>query len=200
MKNKNILIYIFILVALVQLILPHGMVSRESERLRKGSSLFQFKVRHLKQPNRQRGSMGSSIQGKYIWLQFEQASWPVKDRKEWENSQNVYVSVVSDSLGYGKISGISKEQPTGNDWIQARAFLNMDADLLMIQYPFSRYVVEDVKSGELDRAYTKKLKDSTSNIYLKVRIMKNEFLQEDLVIDSLTFREFARKVQSGVAR
>jgi uncharacterized membrane-anchored protein len=196
MKHKSLLLLAFVFVAAIQLFIPIQMISKQAGFAVSGKD-FIFRVKHNTPEDFRRGNTGSSIQGKYIWLQFEEEKLKVNDKKEWDSGQTVYVSFATDSLGYAKILSVTKTKPvTGNDWMKAGAYLNRkDSSNLHLNYRFNSYYVEDNNTKDIDSALTRRLDNPLSTICLKVSIRENQFLVKDLVVDSLPFKEFVKKVR-----
>ena len=104
---------------------------------------------------------------------------------------------MTDDSGNALILSVGKTKPAGSDWVKAKAFLNYkDSSSLKINYPFSNYYIEDQDTRDIDAAFTRKLRDSTSTLCLKVNIKDNQFIVRDLTVDSLTFKDFVKKVRS----
>jgi hypothetical protein len=202
MKHKNLLLVAFALVALAQLLVPTLMISYKADYALKGKE-FIFKVRH----NR----TGSSIRGNYLWLQFEADKFKVKDRKEWENSQSVFVTFDTDSLGYACVKEVTKERPVGTeDWLKVKAFLNVrdsignrwvgprgmldreNYNFLRLSYPFSNYLTENTKARESGRIFQKAMNDTLKTISLKVHIRENQYAVGNLMVDSVRYSDFVK--------
>ncbi len=197
MNRKSLLLIAFICVAAIQLFVPIQMISKQADFAVSGQE-FQFKIRHNR-PNAFRGmNTGATIQGKFIWVQFEQDQLKVEDKKAWDAGQVVYVSFASDSLGYAKILSVTKTKPFDKkSWVKARAFVNRkDSSTVHLNYPFNNYYIEDSSTKDIDSVLTRKLDDSLSTISLKVSIRENQFLVKDLVVDSLSFRDFVKKIRN----
>ncbi|HWS01711.1 MAG TPA: hypothetical protein VN249_13905, partial [Prolixibacteraceae bacterium] len=94
MKPKILLIAAFALVAIAQLLVPYRMIRHQADFALSGNE-FNFKIWH--------SSPGYSIRGNYIWLRFDQGRFKVRDKKEWENSQSVFVTFAKDSAGFAII-------------------------------------------------------------------------------------------------
>ena len=202
MKLKIVLIVAFAIVAMAQLLVPTLMISRQVSIAMTGNE-FKFKVRH--------NGRGVSIRGNFIWLQFEADKFKIEDKKDWENSQSVFVTFDKDSLGFAKVKEVTKEKPqNSNDWIKAKAFLNVrdstinkrtssrsfinyiDYNYLQLNYPFNNYMIEDTDSKDLRSNINKAMNDTLRNITLSVKIRENQFLAGDLKFDSVSFKNFVK--------
>jgi hypothetical protein len=187
MKRNKLLIVAFAVVAMAQLFVPGWMISTMAD-IAKTGSVFNFKVSH----NR----AGASLQGSYIWLNFEANKYKV-DKKQWDNNQNVFVIFDTDSQGFARVKSVTKEKPVGtNDWVKGMAFLNRkDSSFLRITYPFSNYYVPNANTREAEKAFNKAMDDSLKTITLKINIRENQFLAGDLMVDSVKIGEFLKRIK-----
>ena len=202
MKFKIGLIAAFAIVAVAQLLVPSLMISRQADIAKTGNE-FKFKIRH--------NGRGSSIQGNFIWFQFEADKFKVEDKKEWENGQSVYVVFDKDSLGFARVKDVTQERPLNNyDWVKARAFLNVrdsvsarrakarklinyiDYSYLQLNYPFGNYYLQDANLQEVEKNFSDKMSDSSCTITLPVKIRENQFLAGELKLDSVSFKDFVK--------
>lgn len=196
MKHKRLFPVLFVLVALAQLFLPYKLIRTQAEETLKGNT-FNFRIRHIRPDAFERGNTRSSIQGKYVWLQFEQNRFKPSDMEEWRSNRPVYVTFEKDSLGFAKIRSVLRSKPhdTGN-YVKARAWTDTrDSTALILMYPFRNYYLADKNTEDIDLELTKKLKDTLTTNYLVVKIRDNQYLASDLVIDSLSFRDFVKKIR-----
>ncbi len=204
MKPKSLLLVAFALVALAQLLVPTLMISYKADYALKGKE-FNFEIR-----NRQ-SRTSSSIRGNSLWLHFEADRFKVRDRKDWENSQSVFVTFDTDSLGYAYVKEVSKVQPEGTeDWLKVKAFLNvsdsirnrmvgvrgnMDRvgyDYLRLSFPFSSYLTENAKARESEKKFVKAMSDTLKTISLKVHIRENQYAVGELMVDSVRYSDYVK--------
>jgi len=211
MKPKILLITAFALVAIAQLLVPYRMIRSQADFALSGSE-FSFKVRH--------GGPGYSIRGNYLWLRFEQDRFKVTDKKAWENSQSVFVTFGKDTAGFAMIQDVSKEKPENNrNWVKARAFLQFrdsvrqfrdsvrrdsarfrppvyytDSVYLQLTYPFHNFYIGDGNTKEQERDFLQKLNKRQSLITLRVHIRENQFLVDELMVDSVSSRNYLKEI------
>jgi hypothetical protein len=197
MKHKQLIVGLFVLVALTQLFLPFNMIRTQSADLQTGEE-FKFKLRHNLPGSFNRMNTGSSLEGKYLWMQFEENKYRVADKDEWGFNQVVHVTFTTDSLGFARIQTVSKSRPeAGTNYIKARAFRNdKDSSLLVLQYPFNNYYIEDKDTRDIAKAINKTMNDTLSINYLVVKIKGDKYVSNDLVIDRLSFKEFVKKLRA----
>jgi len=199
MNRKILLLTVFILVAVAQLLVPKHMISNLSGFAKTGTE-FKFKIRHQRSDSPEIGNSGSSIQGRFIWLQFEESRYRGADTANLNLSRPIYVLLSSDSLGFAKIQSVMQNKPqTGSDWLKVRAYKNSsdaDSNSLTINFPFNNYIIEDKDIKDTELGLTRKLKGPQSLIYLKVNIKENKYLVNDLVIDGLSFKDFVKSIRA----
>jgi len=188
MKPKIKMITAFVLVALAQLLVPTYMVKFQADKALSGNE-FNFKVSH--------GRTANSLQGKYIWLNFEASKYKIADKNSWENNHSVFVTFEKDSAGYAKITEVTNEKPLNSrDWVKASAFrIHNDSSSLRITYPFSNYYIPDGDSKEVQRHFNLAMHDSMKTISLKVHINENQFLAGELLMDGVSFSEVLNRLK-----
>jgi hypothetical protein len=196
MKHKKLILGLFVLVAIAQLYLPYNLISKQSEETMAGNT-FHFRIRHIRPESLERGNMGTSIQGKYIWLQFEENRFKPADRKEWEKNGPAWVTLATDSLGFAEIESVSRTKPSGTpDYVKARTWIDFrDSSYMVLMYPFRNYYIADDNTDDIKTALTRTFKDTLSTNYLSVKISNGQYISDDLVIDSLSFKDFVNKTR-----
>jgi len=196
MNRKTLLLIVFILVAVSQLLVPKYMISNLAGIARTGEE-YKFKVRHQRSDFPSRENTGSSLEGRFLFLQFVGNKYLKKDTGKIDLSRPVYAVLSSDSAGYAKVVDLIQNKPlSGSNWLKVRAYKNFrDADTssLTINFPFNTYYIEDKDLKNTEDRLTGKLKDPNCLIYMKVFIRENHFLISDLVIDGLSFRDFVKQ-------
>jgi hypothetical protein len=187
MKPNKLLFVAFAVVAMAQLVVPGWMISSMAD-IAKTGNVFNFKV--------SQNRTGASLQGSYIWLTFEARKFKV-DKKDWDKSQNVFVTFANDSLGFARVKSVTKEKPTGtNDWVKAMAYLNLkDSSFIWLTYPFSNYYVPNANTREAEKIFNKMLDDTMKTITLKINIRENQFLAGDLMVDSVKVSEVLKGIK-----
>ena len=188
MNSKKMLFIAFAIVALAQLFVPYQMIRKQAAIAATGTD-FKFVIK--------KNQSGSSLRGKFIWLQFEENKIKVADKKELVENQIGYVSFTTDSLGFAKIKSVSTNKPVINsDWVKARVMINRkDTTLLQIIYPFDNYYIADTNINSIDSIIKNGLNDSLKINYLKIKIKENQFLIDDLMIDGVPFKKIVGKLK-----
>lgn len=200
MNRKILLLTVFTLVAIAQLLVPKYMISNLAGFAQTGKE-YKFKVRHQRSDFPSGRISGSSLQGRFLWLQFEAGKYNKADTTNLNLARPIYISLSSDSLGYAKIESCNQNKPLSScNWLKVRAyktFRNTDTSSLIVNFPFNNYYIQDKDIKNTEDRLTRKLKDPKSLIYLKVFIKENHFQISDLVIDGQTFKDFAKNTDSS---
>ncbi len=189
MNNKKLILYVFILVALVQLYLPAKMILDKEKAISSGTE-YKFKTAPV-DPN-------DPFRGKYITLSFEENQFMVTDESEWTYGEDVYVILTTDDEGYAKINYVSKTEPFDDeDFVKAKisnaSFFNVRK--LSIDYPFNRFYMEESKALEAEIAYAETWGNDASVTYALVNVKGNEAVLTDVLIDGVSILEIVKERQ-----
>ena len=146
MSKQKIIILIFVLTAFAQIFVPAKMIFDSEQNIWQGNE-FLFRLRPV-DPN-------DPFKGKYIMLYFEQNSFPVSDIEKKKSGETVYVLLTKDKEGYAQILSVQEIPPIGEqDFIEANvAYINTYDSLLIIDYPFNKYYMEESKAALAEDIY-----------------------------------------------
>ena len=197
MNQKRLLLIAFILVALAQLFVPYRMISNQAYFANAGNE-FRFKVMSNHSGSFRIGNTGTSIQGRYIRLMFEEDKFKVSDQNAVDYTRPLYVLFSKDSMGFAKIQSVTKTEPEfSSDWVKARGWTYpKDSSFLHLNYPFNNYYIEDLIDKNVESKLSEKLNDSLSVISLNVKIKENKFIVSDLMINDVSFKDFVKQIQN----
>ncbi|MEK6154157.1 GDYXXLXY domain-containing protein [Flavobacteriaceae bacterium 3-367] len=186
MNSKQILLSVFILVAIVQLYVPAKMIWDREDVLSTGTA-YKFRTAPIDPTD--------PFRGKYIVLRYEDNSISVKNGQEWTDGEPIYVLFKTDKEGFAQIKSVSREQPD-----QDHAYLLTTVDYianinteLVIDYPFDRYYMEESKAYEAEQTYRESQVDSTQVAYALVNIKEGDAVLRDVLIDGVPIREIVKK-------
>lgn len=183
MDKKNIILTAFIIVAIIQLVIPGKMIW-DQERILKTGKVFKFEVAPIDPTD--------IFRGKYITLQFKENNFPVESTDKWLEVKEVYVILKSDSIGFAKIQSISKEKPDNtSNYVRAEVHFitGLYSKNLTISYPFNRFYMEETKAPEAEWAYNEAARDSTQNVYALVSVKNGEAVIKDVLFDGVPIQE-----------
>ncbi len=185
MINKKILLPAFILIALVQLYVPAKMVF-DSENVLAAGTEFWFKTAPVDPTD--------PFRGKYITLRFQENTAEVPNPQDWQQGEEIYVSLTTDSEGFAKIIDLTKNPPeNGEDYILARVEYVTDAGKLTIAYPFDRFYMEESKAEEAELIYRKLQTDTNRATYALVHIKDGAAVLKDVQIDGIPITEMVKE-------
>jgi len=184
MKNKKILLTLFIIVALVQLYIPAKMIL-DSENILKTGVLHKFKVAPV-DPN-------DPFRGKFISLRYQETVVAVANEKDWKEKDEVYVLLKTDPQGFAKIEAITKEIPKyTSDFLEATIddVTGDGSNKVYLEYPFDRFYMEEAKAYEAEVAYNESLRNTEIHeTYAVVYVKNGEAVLDDIMIDGVSIKE-----------
>jgi len=176
--NKNVVLIIFLLVALVQLAVPAKMIFDSENVITKGK-IFKFQLDPV-DPN-------DPFRGKYMTLRFKENEFKV-DSCLQIGYADAFIEVFSDDNGLAKIKNISFDKPSsGESFLKAKVYCEQYQQFdnqkarpaksyskYVVTYPFEKYYM-----NELDIKYTEKklqqmLRDTSHVVYGEVSIKKGQ--------------------------
>ena len=190
--NQKITIPAFFLMVLAQLYVPASMIFQK-ERVIAQRTAYKFRTAPI-DPN-------DPFRGEYITLSFNETGVKVENAEEWNNADEVYVYLTTDSSGYAMIQSIAKEQPKGrNDYIKANIDYIMTDTLstVFVRYPFDRFYMEESKAPVAETIYNEAAIDSNQVAYALVMVMNGDAVVRDIFIDDVSITEVIRKEQNKV--
>lgn len=188
MKLPIPIIWLFVLLAVVQLAIPASMIWGR-ERVLKSGTPFRFKTEPI-DPN-------DPFRGKYIILNYEIEEYNISDADAWTRDQEIYVQLTTDSAGFAKVAAVLADPPAeGSDYVNARVNYIQDYDdsqKIWIEYPFDRYYMEDSKAYEAEITAREAQRDTSRTAYAVVHVKAGEAVLADVMIDGVSIREIVKK-------
>lgn len=186
MKNKNILIMLFLFVAMAQLFVPSQMIYNQEDIINTGK-LIKFQCEPI-DPN-------DPFRGKYITLNFKESGIKVKNVKEWNSNETIFAKIETAKDGFAKIKSISKTKPN-DDSIYLKLKINYiteyDGNKIHLDFPFNRFYMNENKAKNAEIAYAESTKDTTKIAYALVATKNGEAVIKDVLIDNISIKELAK--------
>src|SRR5690554_5026061 len=186
MNSKKILLTAFIVVAIIQLVIPAKMIW-DKERILETGKEFKFETAPVDPTD--------PFRGKYIVLQYKENSIILESDANWVSGEAIYVILKNNPSGFATISGISKEKPASSvDFVEAKvAFVTGNRNKTVnISYPFDRFYMEESKAYDAEQEYIKSQADSTKTTYALVSIKDGYAVLKDVLIDGVSVVEIRR--------
>jgi len=189
MNKQNILFGVFIVVVILQLFVPAKMIF-EKERVIEGGKEYKFKTAPI--------DPSDPFRGKYITLRFEENSVVISDEIDWQNHQDVYVFLTTDSAGFAKTESVSKDVPINQqDYVKCKVnYVNFyKKKELIIDYPFDRYYMEESKAYDAEVLHRESMRDTSKVTYALVNIKHGDAVLKDVLINGISIKEIVKNRQ-----
>lgn len=187
MKNKNILIILFLFVVIAQLFVPSQMIYNQEDIINTGK-IVKFQCEPI-DPN-------DPFRGKYITLNFKESGIKVKNLKDWNRNETVFAKITTSQDGFAKIKSISKTEPTDNS-IYLKLKINYIADYdnenkIYLDFPFNRFYMNENKAKNAEEVYAESTIDTTKTACAVVATKNGEAVIKDVLIDNISIKELAK--------
>jgi uncharacterized membrane-anchored protein len=181
MKNKTLLLVLFLVVALLQWLVPISSVYRKNIVEASGKS-FCFKMRPV--------DPAHPFAGRYMALQFDQNSTPLKPGMSLKDNAEIYLEISEDENQYAMIKDMALEPFTHTtDYIRATVQY-YDSNRVFVNYPFDRYYMGESKAKATEDKIVPLLQDSTHRICAMVKVLGGETFLQDIYIDNQALKEW----------
>lgn len=184
MRNKKLIVLLFVAMAAIQLYVPGQMILGKQDVLKNGKE-FKFKTRPI-DPN-------DPFRGKYIILNFQGGEFLLDSAIEWTYPEQFYAVVNEDEQGFAEISNISVEAPTQTQdyfLVQGRGSNIADnGTLIFLEYPFGKFFMEESKAYEAEVAVRESSADTTQITYALVAVKAGDSALKDVFINDVPLRE-----------
>lgn len=187
MNYKKIVFICFCLMVLLQLWTPAAMIWNQEAVLKTGKA-FKFRSAPV-DPN-------DPFRGKYINLSFNENSFKINDTALLQSGENIYVQLGSDNAGFAKIISVQSARPNSSiDFIKAKVnyFVNDSTRQVFIEWPFTRFYMEETKAYDAEKVYIKSTADSSSITYALVKVKSGEAVLENVFINNKPIASYIKK-------
>ncbi|MGE4283601.1 MAG: GDYXXLXY domain-containing protein [Clostridia bacterium] len=184
--KKRILIFTFLLIAIIQISVPVYMIAKHETALRNGRQ-FKFRTAPV--------DPYDAFRGRYVSIRIENDSISVPEDTEFFRNQKVYVFIEEDSEGFAEMTGISSQPPKTGDYLATKVgYIDAqqnDDRKVYVRIPFDRYYMEEEAAPAAEKAYS----DNPGDAYLTVRILSGFAVAEQLYISGQPIEEYLKKEQ-----
>lgn len=181
MKTIHIFL-IFILVAVLQLVIPTQMIFNQENIIETGKP-YKFKTQPV--------DPSDPFKGKYIHLNYEADSFATTD-SVWTRSEEVFVSIANDSLNFAKVINVTRQKPTNGDYVKAKVDWYSKYDKqLNFTFPFNEFYMNETKAYDAEIAHTKAQNDSKpNNTYALVYVRDGETVLDNVFINDIPIADY----------
>ena len=180
MRTRTILIVAFIIVSMIQLAVPAQMIYKYHHILTFGKQ-FKFKIAPV--------DPSDPFRGKFVRLRMVEDKVKVDSLSRWQSNEVIYLKIETRSDGFVRVLDLSREKPqSGGDFIKARVDYEMDNSVI-IEYPFSKYYLEESKAPEVERLYFKASRDTANVSFVTVNVIDGEAVLKELIIKGKSIKD-----------
>ncbi len=189
MKNKKVLLAIFILVAIVQLYVPAKMIFNNEDVLKTGKE-FKFKTAPI-DPN-------DPFRGKYITLRYDDNVTVFHAEGDWEKEEEIYVTLEEDVNGFAKVKSVSRDKPSNtSNFVKAKVgygFFNWQPNnKLVIDYSFDKFYMEETKAYDAEQLYNQNIRERGEKpAYALVAVKNGDAVLKDVMIDGVSVKDIVK--------
>ncbi|WP_372746450.1 GDYXXLXY domain-containing protein [Lutibacter sp.] len=184
MKNKTLLISLFIVVAFMQLFVPAKMILTQESILKTGTA-FKFKTTPI--------DPSDPFRGKYIDLNFEENKFKIQNKKDWVLNEDIYVLIENNNQGFAVIKDVVKEKPSSEiNFIKAKVqYIQSYKTIknITIEYPFQRFYMEESKAKEAENLHREALKNEYTTTYALVYLKNGEAVLKNVFINNTPIQD-----------
>ena len=194
---KNKIFWFFLLLVLVQWYVPGSMVL-EQENILKTGKAFKFKTAPI--------DPADPFRGRYVSLNFEATQFETNLDSDWDyekdNYSKVYVHLGEDSLGFAKITDLSRDRPDSEiDYIKASTgaiYPNEKEGFkrINIDYPFDRFYMDEFKAPAAETIYREAQRDSNQVAYALVKIKEGNAVIENVMVNDKPIADWVEENQN----
>ncbi len=189
MNSQKIILPAFIIIVLIQLFVPAKMIW-DKESIWYTGTEYKFKTAPVDPTD--------PFRGKYIVLNYKENSVAVGEKDKWISGEDIYVSLTSDNKGFVKIKSVSKEKPAKDqEFVKAQVgFVSGSSPkTLRINYPFTRFYMEESKAYDAELAYRRTFRDTSKITYALIGIKDGEAVLKDVFINEMPIKEVVKAYQ-----
>lgn len=180
-------VFAFLLLALIQWVVPGKIIWEKDAVLKKGQS-YKFKTEPV--------DPSHPFKGKYITLNFVESSFTDTINRNLSGNQDVYVILGTDARGFTNIKDLSTTEPRNNNaYVKAKVYYvsrENDSSRVRIRYPFDAFYMDEYKAPRAENIYRESNRDLSSTTYALVKIHKGEAVIENVFINGIPIMELIR--------
>jgi uncharacterized membrane-anchored protein len=190
---KKLAVSAFVVVAIVQWMIPANMIWEKNKTLVRGE-VFKFATAPVDPTH--------PFIGKYVHLDFNEAHSSFPAAGDYKSGETIYVVYKKDKKGYAQVAGISRTKPSTHNYLQAKVnYINSinNEQTLFFQLPFNRFYMEEYKAPRAEKLYLERSPDTTNKTYALVSlfdgdaVIKDVFINDTSISTLLKVREEPRK-------
>jgi len=184
MKMMKWLFPLFVVVALVQLVVPAGMIVRRELTLKEGK-IFKFHAQPV--------DPYDAFRGRYVTLSLEPNSVTVPTNSSLEYQwREVYITLDEGPDGFARFTGVFLEPQTGKDYIKTKS-AGLNEGKLSLRLPFDRFYMEESTAPKAERAYLEHSKRGQQDAFVTIRVSDGFAVLENFYVAGKPITEFVKE-------
>lgn len=182
--SPKVIFGLFVAVAAVQLATPVGQIWKYEDILRTGKP-YKFRTAPV--------DPYDAFRGRYVALNYDGASVPVRKDDALEYRRPAYVSLEQDSNGFAVFGELSSQAPVGRDYVRVEYLYRnwTNTNTAVFRLPFDKFFMEESAAPRAEEAYRRAGRGSSNTVsYAAVRVKNGRGVIEDLYIQGKPIRKF----------
>ena len=185
--RKQLIISLFVGVALIQIATPLSMIAKREGVLQTGGQ-FKFKVAPV--------DPYDAFRGRYVALRLLEDKAVVSPGIKLDYGQRVFAYIVVDELGFAKFSTLTTVRPQGAPYIDATvASFGQATSEVRLNLPIDRYYMEEEAAPKAERIYQRHASRGKEDAYVLVRIKDGFAVIEELYVGGRRIEEAIKNVK-----
>ena len=173
--NKKLKIYLFVLLAIIQLAIPAVMIAKRELVLKNGKA-FKFATAPV--------DPYDAFRGRYVHLNFKNNYAPLKENLKLNRDQRGYAHLKKDSNGFARIDKFTLTPPEDNDYLKVKVrYIDRNRNRIYFELPFNRYYLEESTAKLAEKYYQGANQNQDISSYVVVRVDNGFAVLEDLYLE-----------------
>jgi uncharacterized membrane-anchored protein len=170
----------------IQWIVPGQMIWQKEMILHKGTS-YKFRTAPIDPVD--------PFIGRYIILNFREQSYTMPAGEKVNEDEPVFVTFKPDASGFAVIDKVSAKAPERRDYLKmmVRVEEKDKRQFVTINYPFTRFYMEESKAPEAEIMYGAEIVDSLSRVYVDVSLYKGDAAIKNVYINDSTITDILKR-------
>lgn len=173
-------IWLFLLVAALQLLVPATMIYQQETTLTAGV-VYRFKTAPV--------DPYDPFRGRFVALNVEANHAETDGSARFKRGSWAYVLLETDEQGFAKLKFAYPEPPATGDYLRLKV-RNASGNSAQFEMPFNRYYAEESIAPEIERAYRRSSRRGRQDAFIQIRVKDGTGVIEELYIEELPIMEF----------
>lgn len=185
MKQSKKLWGIFIVVTLLQFAAPVSLIWRYEYTLRTGRA-YRFRTAPV--------DPYDAFRGRYVALQFDQTTAPVRDKQPVAYGQRLYAILEKGQDGFAQFKEAATVRPATGDYLHVPVgAVDTNNNTVTLLLPFDRFYMEETTAPQAEQVYREHSRRGQQDAYVIVRVRDGRGVIENLYIGDVPMAAFVRE-------